>query len=251
MVNMVIMPYELNLSLQEYFYYQDCPMKFRIHRILNPIPYQSAFQSQEYSIEHYRLRGYPDHIIEGIELHIFFKNFYEQYYLSITNNRVPIFKKNKTKKRMFWLKQRERYQQLQDKDLWLPYERELKLMTEKQRGKIDCIKFCANGEGLRVIDYKPQPNDTDEETVLFYSNLLFEYDLENDLDIPEITEVGCYYYNLGEYTIKRITKEQLQQISEKVSTVLEEISKENFSLDKSACDKCSYPNVCKIEQMRM
>jgi len=248
---MVVLPYELNLSLQEYFYYQECPMKFRIHRILNPIPYQSAFQSQEYSIEQYRLRGYPDHIIEGIELHAFFKNFYERYYHSIVNNKIPIFKKNKTKKRMFWLKQRERYQLLPDKDLWLPYDRELKLMTEKQRGKIDCIEFCLNGDGLRVIDYKPQPSETDEETVLFYSNLLIEYDLENDLDIPEITEVGCYYYNLGEYVIKKITNEQLLQISEKVSSVLEEINKENFSLDKSTCDKCSYPYICEIERMRL
>ncbi|MBY8995177.1 MAG: PD-(D/E)XK nuclease family protein [Candidatus Heimdallarchaeota archaeon] len=248
---MVILDYELNLSLQEYFYYKECPMKFRIHRILNPIPYQSVFQSQEYSIENYRLRGYPDHILEGIELHIFFKNFYELYYHSIVSNKIPVTLENNPKKRLFWLKQREKYEQLQDKVLWLPYARELKLMTDRQRGKIDCIEFCSEDQGLRVIDYKPHPSDTDEETLLFYSNLLFEYNLFNNIESPEITEMGCYYYNLGKYDIQKITSEKLLHIDEKISSLIEEISKEDFSLNKTNCNFCLYPRVCKIEQLRM
>ncbi|MGC9778131.1 MAG: PD-(D/E)XK nuclease family protein [Candidatus Heimdallarchaeota archaeon] len=247
---MVVEDYELNVSLQEYFYFQECPQKFRIHRILNPIPFKTNFESSVYSIDHYRLQGYSSTFLDGIELHEFFKNFHELYYQSIVEEMMPENFKKDNPRGIFWLKQREKFHQLQNKNLWFPFKTEFKIMTEKQRGIIDCIEFCMDGESLRLIDYKPKPHVNDMESILFYCNLLYEYQLTNDLDIPEIKEAGCYYYRLGEYQLIKLTNKQYQQISEKISNVLEEIRNVNLTFNKSNCYNCQYPDVCKIEQLR-
>ena len=193
---MVVLAYELNLSLQEYFYYQECPMEFRIHRILNPIPYQSAFQSQEYSIEQYRLRGYPDHIIEGIELHAFFKNFYERYYQSITNNRVPIFKKHKTIKRSN--KSGREYlksESLTEEDSFRHQNRILRLaeitfnlqFIEGLDGRIGAITSGNLEATIAELEFA---------SYLYRSNIAFEFIQPtgikgDDYDIEITTENGC------------------------------------------------------------
>lgn len=242
--------YELNLSLQEYLYFQECPQKFRIHRLLNPVPYKMSFESHNYSLEQYRLRGYNDTFLEGIEMHEFFKNFHETYKLSIISNKFPEILSNNKAKSIYWFIQRDRFHQLENKNLWAPFKSEFKIMSEKQRGSIDCLEFCSRDENFSLLDYKRKPYTNDKELLLFYLVLLQDYIIENDLDIPEISLIGCYYYETGRYRTFNINEDEIQFFNKKLDKIRQDILEVNLEFKENNCINCRYTDICKIEQLR-
>ena len=244
---LVVEDYELNLSLKEYFYYQECPQKFRFYRILNPLPNKEVFLTDKRSIEEYRKRGYSDNEMNGIKLHQFFANFHQKYYLSIENNLVPKEFAVEHIKLLFWKYQQIRYQKSIGEFSWTPLWTELSIMSKTQRGIIDCIELTNNDEELRIIDYKKNKHKNDLESLYFYALLLEDYMNEMNCEGLKIGEIGCYYYLNGELNVEEYDFVIKNKIIEKINCILIEIRSENFILKKANCSNCVLQIVCKIQ----
>ena len=243
---MTILPYELNLSKTEFFYYLECPRKFRLHRLLNPVPSKSTFMSTTRATTNYFLRHYEKKSLQGILYHSFFESFHKQYWNRITEPEPPAELMNDQIKRLFWHYQQTKY--FTSPDYWIPYRTEVRLMTEHQRGVIDCVELCDDKYGLRIIDYKARPSPQDRQELLFYATLMnaFQEDKEEDWIEYDILEVGCYYYLSGEERVYEITQEDLSSFSTFLQRIIDEISKENFSAKKSPCSDCKLKELCKL-----
>ncbi len=135
------MEYELNLSATEFIYFLDCSQKFRLYRIINPLPYKSDFMNSRRSIASYKKRGYKGKKYDGIKYHHFFETFHREYTKVITHPIPPEEIQSDNIKLLYWVNQQEKYFETKEDYYWHPFEREVRLMTEKQRGKIDCIEF--------------------------------------------------------------------------------------------------------------
>jgi len=247
----MISEYEQNLSITEFLYYQECPQKFRIHRILNPIPSYNAFVNSKRSSENYHLREYNQNMISGIELHQFFEDFHKNYSSEITENNPPPEIATNQVKLLYWLNQQKKY--YQEGDFWKPLATEASLMTEKQRGIIDCIKISTKNDGIQIIDYKPEPHPNDQITLLFYANLVNEYRKENveeDSYLYNVAEVGCYYYSQGREKIRKLDAKELNQFKNKLSKIQNNVLAEKFNFNKYYCLNCEYYKTCKIEELR-
>ena len=250
---MYVIDYEKNLSATEFLYFLECPQKFRIYRLLNPIPFQSAFMSGKRSHESYQLRGYKGSKWNGLELHIFFEKFHRLYYSEIANEKPPEEIQTDDIKLLYWIIQQEKYLKEKDESFWFPYATEIQLMTEKQRGVIDCLEHIKNKKGLRIIDYKSKPSVFDKQLLLFYANLIIEYRLENwdeDQIIFDIEEVGCYYYELGIEKIYEIKNSDIQIFQVLLREICEKITNLELHFEKKSCIGCEYYDICKIEQKR-
>ncbi len=244
------MEYELNLSATEFLYFLNCSQKFRLYRILNPLPYKSDFMNSRRSITSYEKRGYKGKKYDGIKYHHFFETFHREYAKVITNPIPPEEIQSDNIKLLYWVNQQEKYYETREDCYWYPFEREVRLMTEKQRGKIDCIELCEDKNGLRLIDYKPTPEPNDYLTLLFYAKLLNEYRLENTEDERfdyEVLEVGCYYYEMGVKKVYNLTEENRLTFEWILTNTQEKISKKEFFLNKSSCWNCNFKTICKIE----
>ncbi len=244
------MEYELNLSTTEFLYFLDCPQKFRLYRILNPLPYKSNFMNSSRSVISYKMRGYKSKKDKGIKYHHFFETFHKKYSRIITNTTPPEEIQEDNVKLLYWVIQQEKYYEKKEDYYWYPFEREVRLMTEKQRGKIDCIELCEDKNGLRVIDYKSTPELNDHLTLLFYASLLNDYRLENTDEGKfdcEVLEVGCYYYEMGVKKIYNLTEVDRLAFERILKNTQEKISNNEFFLNKSSCWNCNVKTICKIE----
>jgi len=245
------MDYELNLSATEFLYFLDCPQKFRLYRILNPLPNKSDFMfSRSRTLAHYKKRGYKGKKNKGIEYHHFFETFHKEYAKNITNLIPPEEIQGDNVKLLFWVIQQEKYLEAKEDCYWYPFGREVRLMTEKQRGKIDCIELCEDKNGLRLIDYKPTPEPNDQLTLLFYTKLLNDYRLEDNEDERfdfEVLEVGCYYYEMGVKKVYDLTEEDRQLFERILMDTQGKISNNEFFLNKISCWNCNFKTICKIE----
>ncbi|NHJ86898.1 MAG: PD-(D/E)XK nuclease family protein, partial [Asgard group archaeon] len=225
-----------------------CSQKFRIHRILNPLPSKAAFMKKRRSRTSYFIRDFGDKNLQGIIDHTFFETFHREYWQRITEPEPPDEITSNEIKLLFWLHQQKRFET--DPDYWMPFCNELRLMTKRQRGSIDCLEMCVNGEGIRLIDYKAKPHTNDRLELIFYANLFNDYRLENeenDAFVYDIIEIGCYYYELGYDIICKITEQELVNFSDELKIIFENISKEKFDFD---CynQNCIYADICKIEK---
>lgn len=247
---MTIRENELNLSLKEFQYYQECPQKFRLYRILNPIPTKKAFLKDRRNIEEYRHRGYLDTEIDGIELHLFFATFHQHYDISIYNNIVPSKLVENPIKLLFWKYQLKRYRKLEEKSYWSPIWKELQLMNKYQRGIIDCVEMLEGEQKLRLIDYKKKKYEKDQDALNFYALLLNHHIIEMGWDDLEIDEIGCYYYLEGELCLEKFTKNSEKNITDKIKQVLNQIKNENFCLNKEHCNSCQFNIICNVDQNR-
>ena len=248
---MVVLDYELNLSKTEYLYYLECPQKFRLHRILNPIPSKTTFMNTKRSSSNYVLRGYQDENLDGIISHSFFETFHRKYYDKITEQNPPEEIANHRIKSPYWDHQQKKY--FEDTDHWAPVHTELRLMTERQRGIIDCVEFSNTKKGFKLIDYKPEPSPNDKQSLIFYLNLCNEFRKENKDDdrlLYDIVEIGCYYYQTGEERIFDIQEEELNLFEERMKQIILEIKQENLPLNRDSCVNCNLKMVCKIEESR-
>jgi hypothetical protein len=245
------MDYEINLSATEFLYFLDCPQKFRLHRILNPLPYKTDFMdSKSRTPAHYKKRGYKGKKIKGIQYHRFFETFHENYAKIITDSKPSKEIQEDNVKLLFWVSQQEKYLEAKDECYWYPFDKEIRLMTEIQRGKIDCIELCEKKNGLRIIDYKPTPEVNDKLLLLFYANLLNDYRIENpeeDRFAFEVLEVGCYYYEMGVKNIHNVTEVNRKAFEEILKNTQEKILKSEFFLDRTKCWNCGFRAICKIE----
>ncbi|MFW9923217.1 MAG: PD-(D/E)XK nuclease family protein [Candidatus Thorarchaeota archaeon] len=243
---MVVHEYELNLSKTEYLYYLQCPRKFHIHRILNPLSDKMAFLNSKRTTSSYFLRNYDEKKIRGIIDHSFFETFHRRYYDKITDPEPPEEIASNQIKLLFWKYQQKKY--LANPDYWIPYKTELRLMTEKQRGIIDSLELCSDGKGLRIIDYKSKPHKNDKLSLIFYANLFNAFRIENkeiDLLSFRIKEIGCYYYEISEEIIYNMKQIELIQFQDSLNKILLNISKEKFPSD-SKCIRCKYFDICII-----
>ena len=245
---MVVLDYELNLSKTEFLYYLECPQKFRIHRILNPIPYKTTFMNTRRKTSNYILRNYSGKNIDGIINHSFFDTFHKKYWNRITESEPPDEIASNQIKLLYWQYQQKKY--FDDPEHWIPFQMELRLMTERQRGIIDCVEVCSDKNGLRIIDYKSKPHSTDKQALLFYANLLNEYRIENwDYDnlLYNSAEMSCYYYVSGEERIYTLREQDLVVFKELLSNIFDEISNEEFTF-KTTCFNCDYLDICQIQR---
>ncbi len=248
------MDFELNLSATEFLYFLDCPQKFRLYRILNPLPYKSDFiYSSNRTIAHYKKRGYKGKKYDGIKYHRFFETFHKEYAGFITNQIPPIEIQEDNVMLLYWVIQQEKYFEAKEECYWYPFEKEVRLMTEKQRGKIDCIELCENKNGLRVIDYKPTPDSNDNLSLLFYAKLFNDYRLEDTEEEKfdfEVLEVGCYYYEMGAKKIYDLTEENSLTFERILKNTQGKISNNEFFKNKNSCWNCGFKTICRIEISR-
>jgi len=202
------------------------------------------------TLAHYKKRGYKGKKNKGIEYHHFFETFHKKYAKIITNPKPPEEIQEDNVKLLYWVIQQEKYLETKESCNWYPFGREVRLMTEKQRGKIDCIELCEEKTGLRLIDYKPTPKPNDHLTLLFYACLLNEYRLENTEEERfdyEVLEIGCYYYEMGVkkiFDLKEVNRLAFEKI---LKNTQEKILNNEFFLNKSSCWNCKFKSICKIE----
>ncbi|RLI71155.1 MAG: hypothetical protein DRP02_05570 [Candidatus Gerdarchaeota archaeon] len=243
---MTILPYELNLSKTEFFYYLECPRKFRLHRLLNPVPSKSTFMSTTRATTNYFLRHYEKQSLRGILYHSFFENFHKQYWNRITEPKPPEELMEDQIKCLFWQYQQKKY--FTSPDYWIPYRTEVRLMTEHQRGVIDCVELCDDKYGLRIIDYKARPSTQDLQELLFYANLMnvFRENKEEEWIEYDVVEVGCYYYLSGEERVYEIKQKDLLAFTNLLQRIIEEISRESFPGEKTPCKDCRLNELCKL-----
>jgi len=248
------MDYELNLSATEFLYFLDCPQKFRLYRILNPLPDKPDFmQSKSRTLAHYKKRGYKGKKNKGIEYHHFFETFHKEYAKNITNSIPPEEIQEDNVKLLYWVIQQEKYFETKEECYWYPFEKEIRLMTVKQRGKIDCIELCEDKNCLRLIDYKTTPESNDHLTLLFYASLLNDYRLENieeERFAFEVLEVGCYYYEMGVKKVYNLTEDNRLTFERILKNTQKNISNNEFFLNKNSCWNCGFKTICKIEISR-
>jgi len=246
----VVKEYELNLSATEFVYFLECPQKFRLYRMLNPVPDKEDFMENRRTNSSYKLRGYKGSKDKGIGYHLFFETFHKEYAKVITEKIPPVEIQEDNVKLLYWVIQQEKYLEAKKLYYWYPFATELRLMTEKQRGIIDCLELCETKNGLRLLDYKPTPEPNDELTLLFYANLLNDYRLENVEDERfdyKVIEIGNYYYQMGVSEIYNLTEMKNSVFNKTFSNMLEEITNENFYPNKSSCWNCNFRIICKIE----
>ncbi len=248
---MVVLDYEINLSKTEYLYYLECPQKFRLHRLLNPVPYKSAFMNTKRSNSSYFLRRYLNGSLDGIINHAFFETFHTEYRNRITESIPPEDIASNPIKSRYWDYQQKKY--FEKAEHWAPMHTELQLMSERQRGIIDCVEVCEDKEGLRIIDYKSKPHQSDKIALVFYANLFNTFRAENkeyDEFLYDVVEIGCYYYKSGIERIFELKVDDLLFFQEDFQRILAEISQEKFPLIKTSCWNCRLTDVCKIEERR-
>ncbi len=245
---MVVYDYELNLSLQEYFYFQECPQKFRLYRILNPLPMKNSFQTTKRTISEYILRGYNETELEGIKLHQFFATFHQLYAYCISKGIIPPEIKAKKELLNFWNYQQQRYITCRGTYYWKPLYTELALMTKKQRGIVDCLEIINENGDLRLIDYKKSQNSMDFEALQFYALLVEEFMIENNWEDLTLKEVGCYYYSIGKLEVQPYPSGLKKVVENKIQQILQKIEAENFFLKKESCAQCQLRMICHIDQ---
>ncbi len=248
---MVIHDYELNLSLQEYLYFNQCPQKFRIYRILNPIPNKNAFlTAPKRTTKEYEHRGYTKQELDGIRFHLFASAFHRIHYQSIHRKIFPKELGNNSYYTSFWKYQQQRFQESEGRFSWFPFQTELSAMTEKQRGIIDCLEFINNDEEIRLIDYKKNKNRTDFESLYFYAILFDDFKFEMNWEGIEIKEIGYYYYSSGELVVQKYNINLRGKISDKIRSIQEKIKNIEFRCVKKSCIYCNFKIICEIEKMR-
>jgi len=248
---LVVQDFVLNLSLQEYLFYQECPAKFRIYRILNPLPNKPAFlNAPKRSLDEYIARGYKKQELDGIKFHLFVSTFHQLYGQSIIQNTLPDELAGHHYHSLFWRYQQQRFSESEGKYPWLPFQIEFSAMTEKQRGIIDCIEFINNDEDLRIIDYKKNEHETDVESLYFYVALLEDFFSEMNWEGLKIKEVGCYYYNTGKLCVQTYNKNYLKKIEKKIAIIQEKIRNMNLHCNENSCLSCDFKIICKIKNIR-
>jgi len=253
-MNIVVMDYELNLSASEFLLFLECPQKFRLYRMLNPLPRKEVFMnSRDRTISSYKKRGYDEGLIKRLKNHKFFETFHKTY-AAVINNTVPpeeIVEDNIYL--LYWIEQQEKYQEVSDLCYWYPAYKEIRLMTDKMRGKIDCIELCESKEGFRLLDYKPVPNQNDNILLLFYARLFNKYVEENPNEDGfeyKVLEVGCYYYTMGLRSVTSLTDISTKAFDKYYKNAIRKIANQEFYPKKQACWNCDYKYFCKIEQKR-
>ncbi|MBD3190373.1 MAG: hypothetical protein GF308_07000 [Candidatus Heimdallarchaeota archaeon] len=246
--------FALNLCWEEFLYYQTCPQKFRIHRLLNPVPDPSTFMTTRRPLKSYALRGYSPQTLEGLEYHRFFEQFHRKYFPMITNEQPPPEILLDDVKHCYWLQQQKKYCEL-DAEYWFPRMTEVSLMTSHQRGRIDCLHYCPDKDGLRLTDYKPRPSPDDELSLLFYAQLVNSYRQENKyLEYEwiemDVVEASCYYYKVGRERVVEVTEEKLTAVTQELEETLTHIADELFPFQTKRCWSCNYQPICQLEQIR-
>jgi len=248
---MVVKEYELNLSATEFVYFLECPQKFRLYRMLNPVPDKDDFMENRRTNSSYKSRGYTGSKEKGREYHLFFETFHKRFAEVITEKIPPEEIQVDNVKLLYWVIQQEKYLKAKEHYYWYPFATEVRLMTEKQRGIIDCLELCETKNGLRLLDYKSTPESNDELTLLFYSNLLNDYRMENVEDDRfdyEVVEIGNYYYQISKRKIYNLTEEHNSSFVRIFKNTIENIVKEEFYRNKNSCWNCDFRIICKIEE---
>lgn len=218
--------------------------------MLNPVPDKEDFMENRRTNSSYKLRGYKESREKGLDYHLFFETFHKEYVKVITEKVPPVEIQEDNVKLLYWVIQQEKYLEAKKLYYWYPFETEVRLMTEKQRGIIDSLELCETKNGFRLLDYKPTPEPNDELTLLFYANLLNDYRLENVEDERfdyKVIEIGNYYYQMGVKESYNLTELNNAKFEKAFSSILEKIADENFYLEKSSCWNCSFRIICKIE----
>lgn len=243
---------ELNLSLTEFLYFQTCSQKFRIHRLLNPVPYPNNFMSSKRPLGSYFLRGYDQQTLEGLRYHAFFEQFHQKYFPIITNEEPPPEILADEVKKQFWFHEQQRYYEV-DLECWFPHATEVSLMTKKQRGRIDCLVLCPEREGLKLIDYKSHPSPDDELSLIFYTQLVNNYRKEmNDMDFLDYDaiETSCYYYKSGAEKQFELRLNKIIGFNKKLEAARTQIASEEFKFQLDQCFSCQYKTICLVERKR-
>ena len=250
MLNLVVMDYELNLSATEFMLFLECPQKFRIYRILNPLPDRETFLNSRRTISSYKLRGYKGKKMNAIGYHHFFEIFHRKYAKVIHQKVPPEEVCEDNIKLMYWVIQQEKYLLIHEDCYWYPVDTEIRLMTDNKRGQIDCLELCEDKNGFRIIDYKSIPHQNDLLVLLFYASLFNDSRLKDEdygkYDY-DILELDCYYYEIGKHKIYNITNKNRNMFDRIFTENLEKIANQEFSLNEKICWSCDFKPICSIE----
>jgi CRISPR/Cas system-associated exonuclease Cas4 (RecB family) len=148
----------------------------------------------------------------------------------------------------------DRYESLDDKDLFVPTYNELYLKSEiagiKFSGRIDAIYENPNG-GLTMVDFKFTNKNVvgaDQKQQATIYTILLKNSMGIDVDFSEFWFLRHSPHKKAVKQVK-ITNDHIKAVEHKVYNVLWEIEKMNFPRKQSyLCRFCGYEGICLEEQ---
>jgi len=194
---------------------------------------------------------YEPFLQDGLEKHHWFQEFYYTYGKDIQNEIIPYLGElgdDENWKNIFLHNEIERFKK--NPDYWVPIAVEFFIKDNNTRGKIDRIDQLNKQGHCRIVEYKPYPEEFDEEELLFYACLLSRLLPTHNLPaITKITEIGVYYYNSGEFYKAKVIPKTIQLFSEFIECIRTDMLNPISIQTKRDCDfnntKCLYQEICK------
>ena len=223
-----------NLSKTEFTAYMDCPLKFYLLKQQN----QKCEEGPRGKRDH---RYYAPGLGNGIHWHWKLNQFLKEYKTDLLVDTPPldVFKSDPLLA-LFW--DHERHRLAVDPDYWFPLAFELYLHTSTMRGIIDRVDPL-DDHSCCLVEYKSSRERSGflYEELLFYALLATRSKVFIQKIPQEVVQVGCYFYETGEYLSKEVTPSILTDFEEFLSSTRDEISlgtwspKKNCSLLKADC----------------
>jgi len=229
-----------NLSKTEFIAYLQCPLKFYLLKELNKDIDKS--KRKDYS-------DYEPNLVEGINKHLWYKTFYKKFGRKIQDESYLLSNSNLSEpwKKKFIDFEIKRYRE--QSSYWEPVALELFLKTTEYRGQIDRIDQLDEQGNCRIVEYKPHPSEFDEEELLFYSVLVNELlPLKEIQTVTKVSEIGVYYYSIGQFYKAKITAEKIQTFGIYLKKIRRDMLNCYKIKKKKDCDlystDCLYREIC-------
>ncbi len=229
------------ISKTEFIAYLHCSFKFYILKELNNDAKSGATWITD-------LTDHRPDIQEGLKWHQWFNDFYNKYGEDIRNGVYPIINgKDEILKKKFIDLEIKRYNN--SPQFWEPIGTEFMLNDNYLKGKIDRIDKVNEQGHCRIIEYKKNPGFFDKEELLFYTLLL-----SNTLPHPglpgiiQVTQIGTYYYNIGEFNIDSISLNERQKFEQFLHNIRKEMLQPNLAKNQNCNFKrtnCLYHEICR------
>ncbi len=230
----------LNLSKTEFTVYLECPLKFYLLKQQNQHMKEGPRGGRDHS-------NYPSHFKKGLKEHRKLRAFYKNYADDIINQNAPPDKVTvQPILRKFWEQEVHRHQV--DPDNWYPLALELYLATETMRGQIDRVDPLSNNECC-IVEFKSSERRSGflYQELLFYALLASESQEFKQTYGRTVSQVGCYFYDSGEWFSKKVTPEDLSDFKLTLKSYQAEMLTGNL-IPRVDChlqiDKCSYAVIC-------
>ncbi len=229
-----------NLSKTEFTAYLECSLKFYLLKQQNQQMKEGPRRIKDHS-------NYPTHFKKGLKEHRKLREFYKNFADDVINqNPTPDKVTTQPILRKFWEQEVQRYQV--DPNNWYPLAHELYLATDTMRGQIDRVDPLSDNE-CRIVEYKSSERRSGflNEELLFYALLATESQEFKQTYSRKVSQVGCYFYDSGEWFSQEVTTEDLSDFKVNLENYREQMLTGDL-FPRADChlqkNKCSYAVIC-------